>query len=202
MKLDNSINSFLHNSEILNTLESKTNINRKSLTIFGGLSICFIIYYIMGMGLVANLIGFLYPSYKSFKSLQSKKPDDDEQWLMYWIVYSFFNLIEIFTNIIFGWIPFYYQFKLIFLIWLAHDTTRGAQLIYKKYLEKYLITYEVKIDETMTNINKKVNQTINNQINNSIQDTITDTINNTVDNVLNNESESVNNEQDSIKKDK
>ena len=83
MKLDNSINSFLHNSEILNTLESKTNINRKSLTIFGGLSICFIIYYIMGMGLVANLIGFLYPSYKSFKSLQSKKPDDDEQWLMY-----------------------------------------------------------------------------------------------------------------------
>merc|ERR1712188_1552 len=128
-------------------------IHRRSWML--GLS-CMFFYLIMGMGIVANLIGFMYPAYKSFKSLKTGCRDDDTQWLIYWIVYSLFTLLEMFTSFLLGWIPFYHQLKLGFLIWLSHDSTKGAQYIYQNHIEKFLDRHEDTIDDTLNKVSDTV----------------------------------------------
>ncbi len=48
--------------------------------------------------LVGTLVGFLYPAYMSFKAIESVNKTDDTQWLVYWVVYAAFSVIEIFTG--------------------------------------------------------------------------------------------------------
>ena len=45
------------------------------------------------------------------KALNSVRKDDDTQWLIYWVVFSWFSVIEFFSDIVCGWIPFYWLFK-------------------------------------------------------------------------------------------
>lgn len=136
----------LENNSIVNLLENKTHIGKK-IWIYGILSLG--LYILMGMSLLSNLIGFVYPAYMSFKSIKTKKRDDDEQWLIYWIVYSLLSFMELFVGMIFTWVPFYYHIKLFFLLWLSYDKTRGAQLIYIKYIEPYLNEHENQMDEIL-----------------------------------------------------
>ena len=49
--------------------------------------------------IVSLLVGTIYPAYKSFKAIESKEKDDDTQWLIYWVVFAFFSVIEIFTGL-------------------------------------------------------------------------------------------------------
>jgi hypothetical protein len=51
----------------------------------------------------SNVIGFLFPAYYSFKAIESPNKEDDKQWLVYWVVYSFFTIIESFVSIILYW---------------------------------------------------------------------------------------------------
>ena len=39
--------------------------------------------------------------------MESPQGDDDRQWLTYWIVYSTFNILEYFADLILFWIPMY-----------------------------------------------------------------------------------------------
>ncbi|KAJ1820217.1 ER membrane protein DP1/Yop1, partial [Coemansia sp. RSA 2599] len=51
------------------------------------------------------------------------------------VVYGFLNVIEYFTGFITYWIPFYFVFKLVFVIWLMLPSTRGAEQLYNKGLK-------------------------------------------------------------------
>jgi len=105
-----------------------------------------IVLFSVGGNALCNLVGFGYPIYASFKALKSKQVEDDAQWLTYWIVFSFFSLVESFTDFFLFWIPFYYLFKMLTLIWLYLPQTRGADLVFKKVIEPVLSKYEKQID--------------------------------------------------------
>lgn len=45
------------------------------------------------------------------KAIESKKKEDDTQWLTYWVVYGFFSIAEAFSDIFLSWFPFYYAGK-------------------------------------------------------------------------------------------
>ena len=51
-----------------------------------------------------------------FKAVESPQGDDDTQWLTYWIVYSTFNILEYFTDLILFWIPFYSLLKVVVIL--------------------------------------------------------------------------------------
>jgi len=53
--------------------------------------------------LVSNLVGFIYPAYASFKAIETTGKDDDTQWLIYWVVYATFCLVEVFADILLRW---------------------------------------------------------------------------------------------------
>ncbi len=68
---------------------------------------------------VSNLVGWGLPAYLSFKALESPSPNDDVQWLTYWVVFGFFNFLESFAvRVLLYYLPWYYAVKTVFIIWL------------------------------------------------------------------------------------
>ena len=56
---------------------------------------------------------------------------------MYWVVYTFFTVGELFSDVLLSWIPFYYPLKLALLVWcLKYD---GAQQLYRSTFGKLLM---------------------------------------------------------------
>jgi receptor expression-enhancing protein 5/6 len=53
----------------------------------------------------------MYPAYCSVKALESHKKDDDTQWLVYWVVFAMFSVCEFFSDMLVGWVPFYWLLK-------------------------------------------------------------------------------------------
>ncbi|NXN26594.1 REEP4 protein, partial [Nycticryphes semicollaris] len=60
------------------------------------------------------------------------------RWMMYWIVFALFMAMETFTDLLISWLPFYYEMKMAFVIWLLSRYTRGASLLYRKFVHPML----------------------------------------------------------------
>ncbi|XP_076105549.1 receptor expression-enhancing protein 5-like isoform X3 [Mytilus galloprovincialis] len=132
---------------IKHTFSSKDRIdNCKALAAFLG------IYLMVGYGaqFVCNFVGFLYPAYASVKAIESRQKEDDTQWLTYWVVYSFFALVEFFADIFLFWIPFYWFLKCVFLVWcMAPIASNGSQMIYHRLIKPIVLKYQNKIDDAI-----------------------------------------------------
>lgn len=64
-------------------------------------------------------------------------------------MYSFFSIIEVFVDYLLYWIPFYYAFKVAFLLWAMLPQTRGAKFLYDNFLKDFLKSNEPKIDAAL-----------------------------------------------------
>lgn len=51
-------------------------------------------------------VGVVYPTLKSFEAIESPGSKDDEQWLTYWVVYSFVNIVEHLLWVVLMWYVF------------------------------------------------------------------------------------------------
>jgi receptor expression-enhancing protein 5/6 len=112
----------------------------------------------VGAGSLCSIVGFLYPAYKSFEAIESKNRGDDTQWLIYWVVYAFFSIMEVFIDFLVYWIPFYYAFKLAFLLWAMLPQTKGAKFLYDSFLKDFLKQNESKIDAALADAKKNARQ--------------------------------------------
>ncbi|CAL5361798.1 unnamed protein product [Camellia sinensis] len=83
----------------------------------------------------------LYPLYASVMAIESPSKVDDEQWLAYWILYSFLTLVEMLLQPILQWIPIWYDIKLAFVAWLVLPQFRGAAVIYERFVREKLRKY-------------------------------------------------------------
>lgn len=81
--------------------------------------------------MLTNIAGFVVPAYYSIKALRTTRTDDDTQLLTYWVVFAFLNVVEFWSAAILYWVPFYFLFKLIFLLYIGTPSTGGAKLVYE-----------------------------------------------------------------------
>ncbi|CAL9699616.1 unnamed protein product [Knipowitschia caucasica] len=96
---------------------------------------------------VVLLFGTLYPAYYSYKAVKTKDVREYVRWMMYWIVFALYTVVETITDLTLAWFPLYYEVKVAFVIWLLSPYTRGASLIYRKCLHPLLSSREREIDE-------------------------------------------------------
>lgn len=128
-----SLDAELSKYPALREVEAKTKIPKAYGVLgLGALSVLLIFFNLFGLAQpVSNLIGWGLPAYLSIKALESPSTNDDKQWLTYWIVYGTFNLIEsVALRPILYWVPFYFVFKSVFIVWLFLPSTRGAEILY------------------------------------------------------------------------
>ncbi|KAH0461734.1 hypothetical protein IEQ34_009309 [Dendrobium chrysotoxum] len=96
------------------------------------------------ISLAGPALMLLYPLYASVKAIESESKLDDEQWLAYWIIYSFMTLMEMIAAPILYWIPIWYKMKLLLVAWLVLPQFRGASFIYERYVREKMKMYRAK----------------------------------------------------------
>ncbi|XP_018821623.1 HVA22-like protein e isoform X2 [Juglans regia] len=79
--------------------------------------------------------------YASVMAIESTSKLDDEQWLAYWILYSFLTLMEMLLQPILEWIPIWYDVKLLFVAWLVLPQFQGAAFLYERYVREQMKKY-------------------------------------------------------------
>lgn len=80
---------------------------------------------------MTRLFGFTYPAYKSFKAIESEDKEDDTQWLVYWMIFACFTVMEdIVLKRIAPFAPFFFVYKIFFLLWCYLPQTKGADFLY------------------------------------------------------------------------
>ncbi|KAK9120139.1 hypothetical protein Scep_018232 [Stephania cephalantha] len=89
--------------------------------------------------LAGPVVMLMYPLYASVVAIETTSKIDDEQWLAYWILYSFFTLMEMALNPVLAWIPLWYDIKLLLMAWLVLPQFRGAAFIYERFVREKLI---------------------------------------------------------------
>lgn len=108
------------------------------------------------------MFGLAYPSYCSYKAIHEQDPRKYAQWLIYWIVFSLFLSLERFFDHFVVWIPFYYEIKIIVILWLVSPATKGSTLFYSKLLHPFLIKREQEIDSLIVAFNSLGYSTLKN----------------------------------------
>ncbi|ODV90417.1 hypothetical protein CANCADRAFT_106338 [Tortispora caseinolytica NRRL Y-17796] len=119
--------------------EARTGIPKAYIALgFAGIYILMTFLNIGGVGaLLANFAGLVVPGYFSLIALESPSDKDDKQFLTYWVIYAGFTVIEFWSRAILYWIPFYWFFKAILLLWLGLPQTAGAKFVYNSFLQPY-----------------------------------------------------------------
>ncbi|XP_074640788.1 receptor expression-enhancing protein 1-like isoform X2 [Tubulanus polymorphus] len=97
--------------------------------------------------IIILVFGTLYPAYRSYKAVKTKNVKEYVKWMMYWIVFALFTCVETFSDVILCWLPFYYEIKIVFVIWLLSPATRGSSILYRKFVHPQLMKREKDIDE-------------------------------------------------------
>jgi len=137
-------------TNLLATAKKKTKVSREYIAY--GLVGFLAFYLVVGWGndFICNLIGFLYPAYASVKAIESPLKDDDTKWLMYWVVYGSFGILEFFSDQLLFWIPFYTLTKCLFLMWaMVPGTSGGTYTIYNRILKPFVAKHQDRIDRTI-----------------------------------------------------
>ncbi|XP_057724634.1 HVA22-like protein f isoform X2 [Arachis stenosperma] len=110
----------------------------------------------------------LYPLYASMRAIESPSTLDDQQWLTYWVLYSFITLFELSFHKVLSWyvheyiimlrmlyllhnnnnnnnnnftkcrLPFWPYMKLVICMWLVLPMFNGAAYIYENYVRRYI----------------------------------------------------------------
>ncbi|KAG5642568.1 hypothetical protein DXG03_002555 [Asterophora parasitica] len=124
---------------VLNNFEQRTQVP-KTYAVIGAFVLLSVLHLVNPLAaVVSNLVGWALPAYLSFKAIESPSPHDDIQWLTYWVVFGFFNFLESFAlRVVLYYLPWYFSFKTLFIVWLQLPAFRGAQTIYLTVLKPVL----------------------------------------------------------------
>ena len=140
--------SKLNTVPVIDTLSKKTKQRPEYVSFFLlTILITFFVFFSLGHTLLMILINFLYPTYKSFKALESRDQSDNKRWLVYWTVFGFVFAFKNFFGFFLSLLPGSTLFLTLVLFAVYCPLTNGYEYIYVHALRPLLKTYESKIDK-------------------------------------------------------
>ena len=147
-------------------IQEKTGV--KGIYVVILLVICvFLVYLNIFDTVITNLLGTLYPAFWTIKSIENDDLEEQKNWLTYWAVFGSFVLIDMFSPVIVKIIPFYFVFKIVFLIMLFMPGSKVGPFIYGILVKKILGKYEDKIDNAFDQMDEILKHNNNDSNDNS-----------------------------------
>lgn len=95
------------------------------------------------------VFGYMYPAYQTFKALDGKDKEARAQLLRYWAVFAAFASVEFYTDMLISWVPFYYEIKMLILLYLSIPFTKGSATVYEMHMKPWLRAHQAEIDEAI-----------------------------------------------------
>jgi hypothetical protein len=112
--------------------------------VISSLFICMLLVFFGYLDLqITNVVGIVFPVYWTIKAIENPQNDDDKQWLTYWAIFTGLLLNDIFFGYYLEIIPYFYFFKLCFLMWLFLPNTKGALQIHDRLIKTYFGTFDM-----------------------------------------------------------
>ena len=107
------------------------------------------VFSLFGPTLV-NLVAFLYPAYCAHKALAASKGKEEKtadvrKWLCYFTTIALVSQVEFVTS----WLPGYYLFKFVGVLYLVLPQFNGIETVYTKFVEPFLVQHEKTIDDVL-----------------------------------------------------
>lgn len=107
--------------------------------------------------LLCSWFVFLQPCYSTFKTLSRTPPHADLQvWCMYWAVIGAFIAIENILGFLISWLPFYWELRTLFLLYLSLPQIQGSTYVYKTYLEPFCRINEAEFDAGIASVTSSI----------------------------------------------
>jgi len=104
----------------------------------------------MLMSMISHLLcawfAFLLPSYSTYKALSSPLSGELQNLSMYWAVIGTFIAAETTIGPFVSWLPFYWEIRTLFLLYISLPQIQGSTYIYKAYLEPFCAKNESELD--------------------------------------------------------
>jgi len=156
-----SWDSKLNRYPILHRIEIATGVRKVYIAIVVVACLVALIFFGLGMGVLTAIIAFLYPVYRSFKTIENPTLESLEQWLTYWVVYGVFITTEGYSDQFCSWIPFYYPLKLAFLLWCFLPSFNGATTIFHALVKPVLRSNENAIKQSLSEVHAVAKVSVN-----------------------------------------
>lgn len=86
--------------------------------------------------LTSLFVALAYPLYITINVLEAPTTSAVEQWMSYWMLFAVLSTLEWFFGL--SLFPLYYELKTLFILWLTLPKTKGAWIIYTKYVRPKL----------------------------------------------------------------
>jgi len=104
--------------------------------------------------LLSAWFAFFIPCYATFKTLSNRPISESElqKWAMYWSVIGAFVAFEYATEWFISWVPFYWEVKTLFLLFLSLPQIQGSTYIYTAYLQPFFSRNEYHLDAIQRNV--------------------------------------------------
>lgn len=101
---------------------------------------------------ILAMVGFFYPAWASFKAMEEENTKKTKQWLTYWVVYAAFSVVEVFSDQVLYWLPFYYILKLALFVYLLSPQYQGSLVVYEKLLRPLFEKHQETVDSVIEGI--------------------------------------------------
>lgn len=137
-KVETAIKKYPVVEEPLNQISKKLGGVDRAYVALGLITIVpLILIAVMGTGnFLTDLVGYVFPLYKSILALESREADDVTDWLTYWLIFGFYKVAEKIVDPFLGTSMMYFCAKVVFLVWCMFY--QGSQVIYKNAIQPHL----------------------------------------------------------------
>jgi receptor expression-enhancing protein 5/6 len=135
-------------------LEKKTNVPTENFVVGILVILSGCLFLNIFASFISNMVGFVYPMYATIKAIETPSKADDCDWLMYWVVFGMFCVIENFAEVFLYFIPFFYPLKVTFLLWCMLDQFKGAKVVYDNVIQPIIKRHSA-VDAALDEVDPK-----------------------------------------------